>query len=359
MEQLEYKCPCCGGAIAFDSELQKLKCPYCDTEFDVEALKAYDEDLKSEGGNESDLRIEENEWTGAEADGMRVYICNSCGGEIIGDENTAATTCPYCGNPVALMGKLKGELRPDLVIPFKVTKEQAKAALKKHFSGKRLLPKAFANENHLDEIKGIYVPFWLFDAEADADVRYKAVTTECWSDSKYNYTKTNFFSLFRKGTLDFSGVPVDGSSKMADDLMESIEPYDYSEAVDFGTAYLAGYFADKYDVTSENCITRANERMRKSTEAKFAETTAGYTGVVPETTNVRLGGGKSKYALLPVWVLTTSWQGKNYLFAMNAQTGKFVGDLPLDKAAYRRWLFGLTGAVGAAIMLITFLTYLF
>ena len=257
-----------------------------------------------------------------------------------------------------MMGQLSGALKPDYVIPFKLDKKAAKDALTKFYSGKRLLPKVFKDENHIDEIKGVYVPFWLFDADADADIRYRATRVRTWSDSNYDYTETSFFSVLRGGSLGFAQVPVDGSSKMADDLMESIEPFSFAEAVDFQTAYLAGYLADKYDVTAEESVDRANARIRKSTEDAFAATVQGYTSVTPEGGSVRLHNGKAKYALYPVWLLNTTWKDKKYTFAMNGQTGKMVGDLPVDKAAYRRWLFGLTGIIGAVAFAASYLLWL-
>lgn len=355
----EYKCPCCGGAIEFDSESQNMKCPYCDTEFEPETLKSYDDDLKNEGVEELDWETTAgNEWRDGEAEGMRVYICNSCGGEIIGDETLAATKCPFCDNAVVMKGQLSGALKPDFVIPFKLDKQAAKDGLMRHLSGKRLLPKVFKDQNHIDEIKGIYVPFWIFDADADADARYRATRVNSWSDSNYIYTKTSHYSITRKGSMGFDRIPVDGSEKMADDLMESIEPFDFSDAVDFQTAYLAGYLADKYDVDAEQSVARANERVRKTTEQTFADTVQGYATVTPESVKVRLSNGSAKYALYPVWLLNTTYEGNKYTFAMNGQTGKFVGNLPLDKKAYRRWLFGLTAAVGAVGFVLSYLFWL-
>ena len=184
-----------------------------------------------------------SQWGEEETSKMRVYHCESCGGEIIADENQAATKCPYCDNPVVMKGQFQGDLRPDYVIPFKLDKAAAKERFKSHLNGKPLLPKVFRSENHIDEIKGIYVPFWLFDADAEADIRYKGTTVRTWSDSDYNYTQTSYYSILRGGRIGFERVPVDGSSKMEDDLMESIEPFDFSEAVPFQTAYLAGYMA--------------------------------------------------------------------------------------------------------------------
>lgn len=355
----EYKCPCCDGAIAFDSATQKMKCPYCDTEFDVETLKDYDNVLKNEPTD--DMQWDSTagvDWQSGETDGLRTYVCNSCGGEIVGDENTGATSCPFCGNPVVMMGQFSDKLKPDYIIPFKLDKEAAKAALEKHYKGKRLLPKLFKSQNHIEEIKGVYVPFWIFDADADANIRYKATRVRTWSDSNYDYTETDFYSVTRAGNIGFEHVPVDGSSKMEDDLMESIEPFDFSGAVDFQTAYLAGYLADKYDVDSEQSIDRANARIKQSTADAFASTVQGYTTVNPVATNIRLQNGHAKYALYPVWLLNTKWKDKKYTFAMNGQTGKLVGDLPIDNGAYVKWLLGLTGVMSAVAFAVSFLLWL-
>ena len=348
----EYKCPGCGGAIAFDSASQQMLCPFCGTSYEMETLKAYDDALKSEQPSVMTWDFQPTqEWQGTQ-DGMMSYICNSCGGEIIGDANMAATSCPYCDNPIVVMEQFSHTLRPDFVIPFKLDKRAAVDALMAHTRKKRLLPKIFKDQNHIDEIKGVYVPFWLFDADADASIRYKAMRVRTWSDSRYNYTENSFYSILREGTVGFQRIPVDGSSKMPDDLMESIEPYNYGELMDFQTAYLAGFLADKYDVNAEESITRANQRLTKSTEDAFRSTITGYTSVTPEYNSIRLSNGVVKYAMLPVWLLNTSWRGKKYTFAMNGQTGKLVGDLPLDRGAYWRWFGILAGAVSVAAFLV-------
>ena len=132
----EYKCPCCGGSIAFDSTIQKMKCPYCDTEFEVETLANYDEELRNEQADDMKWDMSAgNEWQDSETKGLRSYVCRSCGGEIACDENTAASSCPFCGNPVVMMEQFRGTLKPDYVIPFKMDKNDAKLALKKHYEG--------------------------------------------------------------------------------------------------------------------------------------------------------------------------------------------------------------------------------
>lgn len=345
-----YKCPACGGAIAFDSNIQKMKCPFCDNEFEMETLKAFDEDLKNEAPDDMNWNTTAGEdWAEEEADGMSVYVCQSCGGEIVVDDTTAATACPFCDNPVVVMGRLTGALKPNYVIPFKLDKKAAKEGLYNHLKGKKLLPKVFKDKNHIDEIKGLYVPFWLFDADADANIRYKATKVNCYSDSEYDYTSTSFYSVRRAGEVLFEKIPVDGSTKMDDDLMESIEPYDFSEAVDFQTAYLAGYLADKYDVDENASVERANDRIRNSVEEEFKSTVRGYASVVAESTSVRLKNGEAKYALYPVWVLNTTWNGEKYTFAMNGQTGKFVGNLPMDKGIFWRY-FSMIGVISAVVI---------
>ena len=355
----EFKCPCCDGAIEFDTSSQKMKCPYCDTEFEVEALKNYGNDLQSDVQENMNWdSTPGNQWQVDETTGLHTYVCESCGGEIVGDANTAATSCPFCDNPVVMKGQFAGDLKPDLVIPFKLDKKAAKAALKKHYMGKKLLPKVFKDENHLDEIKGIYVPFWLFETDAQAHIRYKATRVRTWSDSNYNYTETQHYHVSRGGTLGFQAVPVDGSTKLEDALMESIEPFNLADAVDFNAAYLAGYLADRYDVDAQQSIQRANERIKKSTADAFASTATGYSTVIPVASSIQLSNGSAKYALYPVWLLNTTWNGKKYTFAMNGQTGKLVGDLPMDQAAYKRWLFGITAVAGAVCFAISYLLWL-
>ena len=351
---IEYKCPCCGGKIEFDSGTQQMKCPYCDTTFDVAALQSKDEALNNARPDDISWQTPSDEW-GAEAQEMGVYTCKSCGGEIVADDNTAATQCPFCGNPIMLTSRLAGGLKPEFVIPFKVDKETAKKELKKFMSGKKLLPKLFSEQNHLDEIKGLYVPFWLYDANVNAQVRYKATRSRSWRSGSYRYTETSYFDVFRAGVIGFDGVPVDGSSKMPDEMMESIEPFPLADLKPFQTAYLSGYLADKYDVDAQTSVARANERIRASAEQAFRNTVSGYESVTPEHISVQVANGRAHYALYPVWLLTTTYQGKQYQFAMNGQTGKFVGNMPMDKGAYWKWRLIYTGALGAAAWIVLYL----
>ena len=354
----EYKCPCCGAKLEFNSTAQKMKCPYCDSEFDVETVQDYNEQLQESTGDDMTWETTGgSEWEEGEAGNIRIYSCKSCGGQIMAEETTGASFCPYCNNPVIMAGTFSGDLRPDLIIPFKLNKEAAKAAYEKFVTGKSLLPKVFKDQNHIDEIKGLYVPVWLFGAEADASMCFRAESKKTWSDANYYYTETSYYQAVRKGKIAFAHVPVDGSEKMPDDLMESIEPFDYSQAVDFKTAYLSGYLADKYDVSSTDSINRANARIKRSTEAAFQATVRGYDTVRIESSAVKLKDAKSQYALYPVWILNTTWNNTKYTFAMNGQTGKIVGNLPADKGKAAAMFLGISGGVGTVLSILWLLLH--
>ena len=355
----ELTCPACNTPLNSQDISGETSCPGCGAEFEMEALRAYAAQMSEKHEDSMNWDISAgSQWSQGETDGLRVYGCNQCGGEILADETTGATHCPYCGNPVVLTGHFAGLLKPDLVIPFKVDKNAAIAALQNHYKGKRLLPKVFKDQNHIEEVKGLYVPVWLFDTDADAYVQYRATKTRTWSDSDYNYTATSHYAVIRGGGISFENVPVDGSSKMDDTLMESIEPFDISGAVPFKTAYLPGYLADKYDVDANASIGRANERIRHSTEDAFRSTVMGYTSVITESSNIQLQNGRARYALYPVWILNTDWNGRKFTFAINGQTGKIAGDLPMDKGTFWKWLAGVSGAVTAAAFGISYLMWL-
>ena len=352
-------CPACNAEVSFEPGDEEATCPSCGAEFEVEALLAL---AARKAEAKQDVMTWDTQagstWDEGETDGLRVYSCKTCGGEIVADETTGATHCPYCGNPVVLSGHFAGALKPDLVIPFQVDKKAAIAALNNHYKGKLLLPKVFKDQNHIEEVKGLYVPVWRFDADADADIHYRASRTRSWSDSEYRYTETSYYSVYRCGGIGFENVPVDGSTKMEDALMESIEPYDITGAVPFKSAYLPGYLADKYDVDAQASIARANERIKRSTEEAFRSTVHGYTSVTTVDSAVNLQNGKARYALYPVWILNTDWNGQKFTFGINGQTGKVAGDLPMDKGKFWTWLVGVSGAVAAAAFAISYLMWL-
>lgn len=341
MELKEYKCNNCGGSVSFNVDKEKLVCNYCKTEYEVGEL---DQKIEDEFAEESGrFRDHDKDFSPIEKDLLKVYTCNSCGGEIIGDESMAATTCPYCNNNVVIPSKLSGELKPDFVIPFKYDREFAKAQLKEFYKNKRLLPDVFKDENQIENMKGLYVPFWLYSGRAYVDIWFKTTRIRVWSDGRYNYTETSYYDVRRDGDMDFKYVPVDGSSKIDDILMESLEPFHWEEGVEFSASYLAGFLADRYDVDSDTSVPKAKARIKNSSINTIRNQVSNYQTVTIENESFELKDGIINYALAPVWILNTKWQDKYYTFVMNGQTGKMIGDdLPIDRnKAIRKFLIAM------------------
>jgi len=337
-----YQCPACTGPLHFSSDIGKLKCEYCGSEYEVayiEQLYASKEEKAAGAGtdNDWDLAMSGGVWSEEEAAHMRAYSCPSCGAQVICDDNTAATSCPYCGNPTTVPGNFAGTLKPDFVIPFMLDKEYAKNALKNHYKGKKFLPSSYLSGNRIEEMKGIYVPFWLFSCATDGNITYNATRSHSHRSGDEEITVTEHYAVARSGNVKFEKVPVDGSVKMPDAHMEAIEPYDYAGLKPFSSAYLPGFLADKYDVGSEECNKRANERIKTSTEDAFLSTVKGYDSVTTASSNIIIKKGNVNYAMFPVWLLSTKWKDQDFLFAMNGQTGKLIGDLPVDRGKFWLW----------------------
>ena len=351
-ESVNYQCPACGGPLHFASAEQKLVCDYCDSRFEVEEVEALYRERQDKADAKADAAaaapkpaVDDAVQELAQNAG---YICSSCGAELVSDGTVAVTTCPYCGNSAVAPGQLSGDFSPDLVIPFKLGRDDVMAALKDHYKGKILLPKSFVTGNHIDEVQGVYVPFWLYGARVDGEVCFDATNETVTEESDRTVTTTDHYDAYRKGNISFERVPVDGSSKMPDGHMDAIEPFDYKELKPFSTAYLPGFLADKYDVSVQDCAERADSRCETSAVELMEQDARGdYTSCTVESRNATLHRGKVHYALMPVWMLNTKWHGKDFLFAMNGQTGKLVGDLPVDKGRYWAMFFAIAVPLSA------------
>ena len=366
-----YQCPSCTGPLHYVGASGRLECEFCGSSYDVAEIEALytekeqkaaaaqntaEQDKNTEPSSDGDSwdTSDFQEW-GSEGDSMRAYSCPSCGAELICDETTAATSCPYCGNPTVVPGQFSGKLKPDFIIPFKLSKEDAVKALKSHYKGKFFLPKSFTAENHLQEIQGIYVPFWMFNGEAEGHALYEATKSNSYRSGDYEIKETKHYDVYRAGFVAFEKIPVDASSKMSDDYMDSIEPYDYQDLKPFSTAYLPGFLADKFDVTVDQCRQRADQRCEGTLEAVLRNTVTGYNACSLKQKTASLKRGKVHYALMPVWMLNTKWDGKDFLFAMNGQTGKLVGELPVS---WRKF-WGLFAAIAVPLSVLGSLLFIF
>lgn len=335
---VNYKCPNCTAPLSFLPGHDKVTCEYCGTEYEVRVIEEMfqqKEAMAAQAADARDARWETeaagNDWGEDEMAMLKAFTCSSCGAEIVSDGNTMATECCYCGNPTMLPQRFEGMLKPDYVIPFKKSKQDAVAALKNFYKGRRLLPSAFTSNNRVESIQAMYVPFWLFDTSTEAYATFRAERINVIETSNETITETSVYECLRAGSMEFERIPVDGSVKMDDAYMESIEPFDYSEMVEFSTAYLTGYLADKYDVDAEESAERADKRVENSAIGVLQETVTGYDTCKCTEQTVAKEHGKVSYAMVPVWILTTKYEGKPYTFMMNGQTGKVVGSLPYDK----------------------------
>lgn len=357
MAVVNYKCPNCTAGLRFDGTSGKMVCDFCESSFTTEELEAlYAGEMKQEEEQETWTGFQPEEWQTQDMQGLKIFQCPSCGAEIIADDNTGAMKCPYCDNPTIVPKQFEGVFKPDYVLPFKLDKKAAVDALKKLYKGKKFLPNAFTEENHIQELTGMYVPFWLFDAKVYGDYIFDGTHTRHRSDKNYNITEVSHFRVRRAGEVTFSRVPVDGSSAIDDTMMESIEPFNYSDLTEFQYSYLAGYVANKYDVEPDALTKRVYERIRDTTELEIEKSAAGYETLRKVNENVRIDrSSKVHYALLPVWFLNTTWNGKRYTFVMNGQTGKLCGDLPTDNSKFIGYLLKTT--IAAAVPLTAVLTY--
>jgi len=353
----DYKCPSCGAPLSYTPGENKLTCSNCQSTFALDYLKTLNDES---GEGEKDEGVSFDWGSGKDGiardtlEGTVVYQCESCGAEIEVDVNTVATKCPYCDNNVVIDDRVKGGLKPNAIIPFKITKKDLPNTIRSFYKNKRLLPGGFFSDNRIGKAQGVYVPFWLFDCDVDGRMVFNAQVFRTYVVGDYSYNETSFFRLERDGSMSFANVPVDASVKMDNDLMDSLEPYDFSELVDFDSAYLAGYVADRFDSDPDQEKTRAESRMTNSAVSRI-KSTATYPVVQLQSSSMSVKNSNIRYVLLPVYLLNCEYGGKQYRYAINGQTGKVIGDLPISREKCLAWFGGAFAAVFAIVNLVSML----
>ena len=326
MTIVQYKCPNCSAPLQWGAEKQIFCCEYCDSEFTKEQLKLAFPDIENMSLEQTE---EEKKQTDEFSDGTSLFICESCGAEIIADENTAATFCYYCHNPTILKGRLSGEYKPSHVIPFAVTREKAVKLFKDWCSKRWFLPKDFKSEQQLEKMAGVYIPFWLADCKTDAKIEAVGRRIRTWQSGDMQYTNTREYLVKRSAVVDYVKVPADGSSKAEDALMEAIEPFDYKKLEPFSMSYLSGYLAEKYDIKNTDVLPRIRDRVVRDSESLLMQS-INYSSVSLRNKDIKLIKTDWHYTLLPVWFMTYKHGGKSYYFSINGQTGKLAGTPPFD-----------------------------
>lgn len=318
------KCPNCGAEVNFDPQLQMGKCDFCMSTFSIDEMN---------DSNRGDKRSHSEKGTDSynDGDGTVMYSCPRCGAEVITDKTTSATFCCYCHSAVVLSDRLAGNFKPEKIIPFKLDKNAAIEVFKKWCKGKKFLPKDFCSAQQAEKITGIYIPYWLFDCDTKGEMNARAEKVNTWSSGDYRYTKREIYSIYRKANMKFSGVPTNASRKFDDKLMESIEPFDYAQMRGFNHSYLPGFFAEKYDRNKETVYSEIEAKVKSAIKGVMYNSIKGYTTFNETNSNYNITNKRYTYALLPVWLMTYSYNKKTYIFAVNGQTGKSFGTLPVSR----------------------------
>lgn len=366
-----YRCPACGGELEWSPSAQKLRCPYCGSEFELSDFDKKEEGIGQELDSDAYEKGEEAGDAGYESVSdatddsavdprdLRVYRCRNCGAEIITDKTTMATACAFCNSPVVLTEQLDTEFRPKWILPFRVERNRVEKIYMDYVKSRPFTPKEFMTRAQIEKIKGIYIPFWMYHMDLRGALEATGEILTTTSDKDYVYTHHQVYRIIRDGLLTIDKLPVDASSKTPDDAMDSIEPFDYSDLKPFRMSYMAGFLAERYDEDMEKCGERAMVRARNTVEQKLASTISGYTSLQIASRTVQPVPGhemRAEYTMLPVYLLFTKYHGQDYLFAVNGQTGKAVGNVPISKT--KAALF--CGPLFAILFIIfSFLTYCF
>ena len=326
-QALENRCPACKASIKFNPKVGKFKCEYCGSEFTLEEMQKHSDNASTEEKNQP----KEKQTKQDTYDGYVSYHCESCGAEIIADEQTAATFCVYCGNTAILKSKLSGEFTPDKMLVFKKEKQESINAFKNLGKGRPLMPKDFNSEKNIEKIRGVYIPFWLYDINVSGNLDMTGEIITQWSSGDTHYTKTDKYKIVRGGTMDYKNVPVDGSSRFDNNIMNSIEPFNFAELVPYNHAYLSGFYAERYDESGEKIYKEASDRAVNSTRERLRNDASRYTTKIITSDTLQAKETNKQYVLLPVWMVNVKYKDKMHIFAMNGQTGEFIGNIPLDK----------------------------
>lgn len=329
MSAVSYKCPNCGGDLQFDPKSQKFKCEYCSSEFTREEAAAANP--QADKGQEAEPE-RKTEHQGTEQEETVLYQCPSCGAEIVTDATTAASFCFYCHNPVILKGRLSGEYRPDKIIPFAVSKKEAVDEFLKYVRKKKFIPKDFFCKEQIEKISGVYFPFWQYDCKTEGSWQGEANRIRIYRTGDTEHTETRVYRLDREAEVDFRELTRNALNKENKQLVEAVQPFDLGKTKEFAMEYLSGFLAEKRDIEKNDLISGLHEEVEKHSSDMVRSSVQGYDTVTTLSSQFHICGENWKYLLVPVWVLT--YRGKNdkiYYYAMNGQTRKISGELPVDK----------------------------
>ncbi|MEA4911511.1 MAG: TFIIB-type zinc ribbon-containing protein [Oscillospiraceae bacterium] len=321
MSVTQYKCPNCGGAIVFDPATQDIICPYCKSHYTKKDFDGTTAKAGADDGFESDAAT---------------YTCGNCGAQIVTTATTAATYCYFCHTPVVLEKRLSGTKKPDYVLPFKLTKDQATERLTGLFKSARFLPPIFKDRGELEKVSGVYFPYWFTDSDADVALRGTGQNIRVWRAGDYEYTETSIYEIRRGGNVLLNSLSEPAIKDAGKVNLDYVCPFDDTSFENFSMTYLAGLFAEQRELDQLDVAEKMRAKMNTLAGNAVRSTIGAYSSVSVDSLNVDVKNTVWKYALLPVWVMTYNVEGTRYVYAINGQSGKIYGDLPVDKKKLNR-----------------------
>ncbi len=354
-----YHCPNCSAPIAFNPDLQLFSCEYCLSQFTSEQMENYTAKQQEKEGERAKREFERQQVKEAtdEETSLHEYNCSNCGAHVVTDETTSATFCYYCHSPVIIGTRLQGDFRPDQILPFAISEAKAKEGFLAWTRTKKYLPEDFTSEAQLEKMTGIYIPYWFLDSDVEVDFEGRSKSVRTWRVGDYMHTETTAFQHVREGVYHLTDVNLPAFSKIDQNLLHGIEPYEPEGLVPFTMPMLSGFFAEQYTISEQE----AGPPMRRQIQEISSDLLNRSFGVASsvDTLHERFVPTDKEwlFTLLPVWVLTYQYEGKTYVYSMNGQTGKAFGELPIveRKLTKDAWLRGLL--LGLILAIVIFLVY--
>ncbi len=330
MPIVAYKCTSCGAELKFDAESGKFVCEYCGSEFTKDELESNQTAPATETDVEKENSKGFNQDTDENSEAL-YYTCPNCGGEIITDSTTAATECYYCHSPVVLSGRLGGKFLPNRLVPFQFDRKTALDKFYEWTKKKFFLPKGFFSEKQIEKFTGVYFPYWIVDADTKTSFYADGDKVNTWTSGKTQYTNTKVYSLEREGDVHLEDIIKTGLKKANKRLVESVQPFDEQALIPFSMTYLSGFQAEKRDIERSEIEDDVNNDINNYSKEVIKETTSDYSSVRETSFNCTPTNVSWEYGLLPVWTMTYMYKNNLYYYAMNGQSGKICGKLPVDK----------------------------
>ena len=347
-------CPACGAKANWDPGRQALTCPYCGTEAPVELDQ--DTGKVREIPLAKALREIPESQRGWEAE-RRTVKCQSCQAVMVFEPDRAGQNCNFCGSPALVpYEETKSPLRPQSLLPFKVTQTQVRESIRKWYASKWFAPGKLKTKGLVDTIQGVYLPYWTFDAQAEcdwaADAGYYYYTTESYrgSDGKLHTRQVRHVRWEpRHGHVShfFDDEPVPGTRGVHTKLLRKVEPFPTQELIPYDKAYLAGFVVEHYQVVLIDAARQARESMEAQLRQMCVSQIPGDTHRNLRTQS-QYSGETFKHLLAPVWLLTYDYGRKNYQVVVNGYTGKMDGEYP--KSVWKILLVVLLALIVVAIL---------